>query len=271
MIMKKILSLLLCFFALTLQAQEQALFRVTYDCTALHRETSKTYRWFLDVGKSQSIFYCPNYRSWSEESAKAKKETDITLALAKIQQVNNTYDVKNSLEVLIGSPSAESYTYVKSIRLNRFLYTEKLPKIEWMVTDSVKQICNYACQKAVAKVYGREWTVWYSSDIPVSAGPYVLKGLPGVILESQDADHLFHFVAVGIEQLKSDTPIQLFNEENTLKCTRTKFLKLRKADENRTYKELGKDLGINIVKIQDTNGNEISNKIQPSLNYLDLE
>ena len=182
--MKKIISLILCFFALTLQAQEQALFRVTYDCAALHRETPKTYRWFLDVGKSQSIFYCPNYRSWSKESATLKKETDITVALAKIQQVNNTYAIKNSMEVLIGLPSADCYTYIKSIRLSRFLYTEQLPKIEWMVADSVKQIGNYVCQKATAKVYGREWIVWYSSDIPVSAGPYVLKGLPGVILEA---------------------------------------------------------------------------------------
>ena len=271
MIMKKIISLILCFFALTLQAQEQALFRITYDCDALHREIPKTYRWFLDVGKSQSIFYCPNYRSWSKESAKAKKETDIALALTKIQQVNNTYGVKNSLEVLIGSPSADSYTYINSIRLNRFLYTEKLPKIEWIVTDSVKQVCNYACKKATAKVYGREWSVWYSSDIPVSAGPYVLKGLPGVILEAQDADNLFHFVAVGIEEPKSDTPIQLFNEEKPLKCTRTKFLKLRKADDNRTYKELGKDLGLNIVNVKDAKGNDITNKIQSSRNYLDLE
>ena len=269
--MKKILSLILCFFALTLQAQEQALFRVTYDCVALHKETPKTYRWFLDVGKSQSIFYCPNYRNWSEESAKLKKEADITFALAKIQQVNNTYGIKNPLEVLIGSPSADSYTYIASIGFNRFLYTEKLPEIDWMVTDCVKQICNYSCQKAVAKVYGREWTVWYSSDIPVSAGPYVFKGLPGVILEAQDADNLFHFVAVGIEGMKPETPIELFEEENTLKCTRAKFLKLRKSDENKTYKEVGKDLGLNIINIKDANGNDISNKIQSSRNYLDLE
>lgn len=269
--MTKIITLILCFFAVVLNAQETALFRVTYDCDALYSKTRKTYRWFLDVGKTQSIFYNPNYRAWNMEYQNMYKETDIATALARVQSINKKYGIKNSLEVLVGEPAADTYTYMKSIKTNKFIYTEKLPQIEWVAEDSTKMVCNYLCRKAVATVYGRVWTVWYTQDIPVSAGPYILKGLPGVILEAYDADNLFHFLAVGIEKNVSDANIELFKKDEALKCSRTKFLKLRKAEENKTYGEAVKELGINLVRAVDANGKDITNDIQPTYNYLDKE
>ena len=43
-----------------------------------------------------------------------------------------------------------------------------------------------------------QWTVWFSSDIPFSDGPWVFCGLPGLILEAQDKDNLFSFRLVGL-------------------------------------------------------------------------
>ena len=45
--MRKIITFILFLAAVVLNAQETALFRVTYDCDALYSKTRKTYRWFL--------------------------------------------------------------------------------------------------------------------------------------------------------------------------------------------------------------------------------
>lgn len=269
--MRKIITFILFLSAVVLNAQETALFRVTYDCDALYSKTRNTYRWFLDVGKTQSVFYNPNNRAWTSEYDNISKEADIATALVRAQNVNKKYGNKNSLEVLTGAPSSDKYTYMRYIKTNKFIYTEKLPQIDWALSDSTKTICDYQCKKAVATVYGRTWTVWYTPDIPVSAGPYVLKGLPGVILEACDADNLFHFVAVGLEQNVSDARIELFEKDKALKCSRSKFLKLRKSEEGKTYGEAVKELGINLVKAVDINGKDITNTVQPTSNYLDLE
>ncbi len=269
--MRKIVTFILCLWAVMLNAQETALFRVTYDCDALYRETRKIYRWFLDVGQTQSVFYNPSNRAWNMEYENISKETDIASALARVQNVNKKYGNKNSLEVLVGAPSIAMYTYMRNMNSNKFIYTEKLPQIEWISADSIKTVCNYLCRQATATVYGRSWTVWYTSDIPVSAGPYVLRGLPGVILEAKDADNQFHFVAVGIEQNLSDVKIELFQKEKALECSRKKFLKLRKAEEGKTYGEVVRSMGIELVRAVDVNGKDITHKVQPRTNYLDKE
>ncbi len=267
--MKKILSLLFCLLVVTLNAQERALFRITYDCDALYRESRKNYRWNLDVGRTQSVFYNPANRAREKACERVTRRTDLPGALAEMQSVLKKYGTTNTLEVLTGSPKSDNYTYMRNLAADKFIYTETLPQIEWTFSDGIRQICNYTCRMAVGSVYGRTWTVWYTSEIALSAGPYVLRGLPGVILEAADADNLFHFVAVGIEELKDDTPIELFQTEKAIKCSRAKFLKTRRIQDGKSYGDLMRELGG--VKVQDADGNDISHKMQPRRNYLDLE
>lgn len=55
-------------------------------------------------------------------------------------------------------------------------------------------------KQAVGSVYGRTWTVWYSIELPLNYGPYILNGLPGLIMAARDSDGLFDFKAVGVEK-----------------------------------------------------------------------
>ena len=155
-------------------------------------------------------------------------------------------------------------------------YEEPLPQWDWTLTDSVKTVCGYTCHQAKAGLYGRTWTVWYCPELPLSYGPYVLGGLPGLILEAVDADGFFHFTAVGIEQATENVKVELGPSQNEpVKCTRKKYLALRKLRAEQTYSEQVKDLvagsGAKVVKITDASGNEITDQKAPRKNYLDLE
>ena len=209
--MKRTLALMLLLLPLWLGAQEKAVYRITYDCDALRDNNAqrKTYRWQLDIGEATAVFYNSANRQYLQEADAFKHSDDVMAGIAGLQQLWAKYPNRNSLQVLIGKPKAGRYMYMNSIGADDLKYEETLPQLDWTLTDSVKTICGYTCHQAKAGLYGRTWTVWYCPELPLSYGPYVLGGLPGLILEAVDADGLFHFTAVGIEQAPENTKVEL--------------------------------------------------------------
>ena len=74
---------------------------------------------------------------------------------------------------------------------HEFEGTEPTPKIAWTLTDDTLTIGGYYCQTATCKFRGVAWTVCYTEEIPSSAGPWRLRGLPGLIVEAKNEAHTF--------------------------------------------------------------------------------
>lgn len=55
------------------------------------------------------------------------------------------------------------------------------------IADSTKNILGYDCVMATAHYHGRDWTAWFTPDIPLPEGPWKLTGLPGLILEASES------------------------------------------------------------------------------------
>lgn len=66
------------------------------------------------------------------------------------------------------------------------------------MTEDTKEILGYKCRSAKCIFRGREWTAWYSDEIPVADGPWKFGGLPGFIMEISDVGSQYRFVCVGI-------------------------------------------------------------------------
>lgn len=45
----------------------------------------------------------------------------------------------------------------------------------------------------MAKVNGRSWTAWFTTEIPLQEGPYVFYGLPGMVVSASDDEHFFSY------------------------------------------------------------------------------
>ncbi|WP_080902605.1 GLPGLI family protein [Parabacteroides sp. Marseille-P3160] len=88
-------------------------------------------------------------------------------------------------------------------------YSEPLPVQDWVVGDETQTVAGYLCQKATCQFRGREYTAWFSMDIPVNNGPWKLGGLPGLILKAYDKDKLYSFECVGIENHKQKFPVKM--------------------------------------------------------------
>ena len=100
-------------------------------------------------------------------------------------------------------------------------YTEALPDFKWQIQSETKKILNYTCQKALGEFRGRKYIAWFTSDIPLSDGPWKFGGLPGLILEVQDAEAYFVFTCIGVENRQA-TPIRFWTYPHT-KSSREKL------------------------------------------------
>lgn len=105
-------------------------------------------------------------------------------------------------------------------------YDEDMPDFKWQFEKGRKKILGYNCRKASVKYRGRNYVAWYSAEIPINNGPYVFQGLPGLILEIEDVEGIFHFLAKGIDKKPID--IYFEDQKNILKVSRQKLREVRK-------------------------------------------
>lgn len=85
-----------------------------------------------------------------------------------------------------------------------YISQESIPKIEWQLHHDTKIILDKLCKKATTTFRGRTYTVWYTSAVPVSVGPWKLQGLPGAILEIESEDKEITMTAQSITILSHD-------------------------------------------------------------------
>jgi GLPGLI family protein len=89
---------------------------------------------------------------------------------------------------------------------------EKLPKIDWTITSETQKIGIFVCTKATAEFRGRNYTAWFTTEIPLPYGPWKLHGLPGLILEAYDTKKEVFFYFKSLEYptktlLKVEKPV----------------------------------------------------------------
>ena len=104
---------------------------------------------------------------------------------------------------------AGSLTHTEKICQDWFRYEEDMPSLDWEVTDSVTNVLGYECHSARCKFRGREWTVFYTEDIPLMDGPWKLHGLPGLIMKASDENGHYTFECIGIKS-KANRPITIY-------------------------------------------------------------
>jgi GLPGLI family protein len=68
----------------------------------------------------------------------------------------------------------------------------------WEIQADTATLHDYPCQKATISYGGRRFEAWFTSALPLQDGPYVFKGLPGLVLEVKDAQNHYRFTYAGM-------------------------------------------------------------------------
>lgn len=173
----------------------------------------REYYAIFEIGDTVSKF--ESYGSYRLDSALVGKQQ---MTLGEYFDFYNKYS-PDFKEFLLENVNANKLSYYGKVSIDKFMYHEEVPHIDWALSDSTKEICGYLCHQATATFRGRNWIAWYC-DIPKSVGPWKLNGLPGLILaaETEDKEHTFSAISVR----KSSSPITV-NDKEYFKTTREHF------------------------------------------------
>lgn len=110
-----------------------------------------------------------------------------------------------------------------------------IPKIDWQIQPEKKQVGGYSCQKATGKFAGRTYIAWFTTDLPVTDGPWKLSGLPGLILEAADESGQVAFL---FKELTKNTD----SEETTQTFLKSSYcIAVSQKDYNRVKEQFETD------------------------------
>ncbi|WP_326982426.1 GLPGLI family protein [Chryseobacterium sp. MYb264] len=90
----------------------------------------------------------------------------------------------------------------------------------WELLDSPPvTILGYKTHMARTEFGGRKWIAWYSTDLPISDGPYKFHGLPGLILRITDSENTYQFEIKGIIKEKNNIEKRNFSYDQPMKIS----------------------------------------------------
>ena len=162
-------------------------------------------------------------------------------------------------------------THTEKICQDWFRYEEDMPTLDWELTDSVTTVLGYECLSARCKFHGREWTVFYTEDIPLMDGPWKLHGLPGLIMKASDENGHYTFECIGIKS-KADRPITIYKVPFN-KTDRKGYYDTKHQWDTNTYAYYEATTGEHVT-VLDANGNPLAGAYDPielSYDYLELD
>jgi GLPGLI family protein len=113
--------------------------------------------------------------------------------------------------------------------LEKYLIIDTLPKIDWHILEEKKVLLNYTCQKAIGKFRGRNYTAWFTTEIPIPTGPWKLLGLPGIILAANDDKNEVLFEAYKIE-VPPTILVIIPDKLDGIEITNNKFIEISTAN-----------------------------------------
>lgn len=180
----------------------------------------------LQIGRNAAMF--SDYTAFQKDSAIACKAPESDIQKFKTQEMRNDMFFDQSVSQNVPKGKMTVYSVITP---NYYSYTETASPINWSFAEEEDTICGYTCQKAMGEYGGRTWTVWYSTEIPVSFGPWKLCGLPGLVLAANDSEGIHQFKAITFR--KSNMPMNMMPYANIVKTSREQFIKAKnKFEEN---------------------------------------
>lgn len=182
----------------------------------------------LDTYKTGSIFYdVQNYKNDSIASMQGERLSNFE---NRIYKEYPNYDI-----FLITSLN------------NEFYKVSDTRKMDWQISLEKKEINKFKVQKATLNFGGRTWTAWFSTDIPISDGPYKFHGLPGFIVRIEDntLTHIFELIAI---QKTNDTLSYKTPNQKLISINQKVYRKLFNEYRENPNKNM---LGIDILQTQD--------------------
>lgn len=123
-------------------------------------------------------------------------------------------------------------SYTLQILRDKLRYEEDKNVFDWEILPETKAIQGYEAQKAKTVFRGREFIAWFTTEIPISDGPYKFNGLPGLILQLGDSKSHYVFELTEFKTLEPPVAFTLETQDYILASRDELLQQKRKYEED---------------------------------------
>lgn len=228
----------------------------------------------LDIDKSGSKYYGQE-KFIADSTSQADLERQLKLSPNNISISRNDKPGMITYKVTKQYPDFKTHLFTRISNDSYKIEEDKKP--EWKILPEKQKIGEYNAQKATTKYGGREWTAWFSTDLPFQDGPYKFYGLPGLIVKIEDKTGSHSLTLVGNKTIQTTTEkemnlpqgVQLYGmggkDIEINKAQFKKAWKAYKSDPTKNMREMmskNSDTNKIVFKTKTADGREISDPNQ---------
>ena len=237
------LSIVLTFISFIANAQTyKAIYNINF-ISNLNTRAVRTERAFLIIKNNQESSYASENTYKQDSIRRLVKEGVLTA-----QEVMNDSHPKTGLNHFVQKNySGQSMTIANLIALDNYIYNQK-NELFWQLSSDTLTIKNYFCNKATTTYEGRDYIAWYTTEIPISDGPYKFWGLPGLIIKIYDTENEYTFTLENFQKYTGKQYITPYQTRKTYEVSYAKFKELSKEFQKDFLKSM-ENRGLKIISI----------------------
>jgi len=179
-----------------------------------------------------------NYSFDKQANSIVQNQNEKTLEQIINAKQQGTFKLKNnslpsdSIGNIVYHNKLTDSIFVREKMKNNYVITEeKWEPIRWAIEAEKKIMQKYSCQKATAYFRGRNYTAWFTTELPIVAAPWKFYGLPGLLMSIEDDKEQ---VKIYVEKIQYPVAEEIHDfVANGIKISLAKYFILRNEDFKR--------------------------------------
>lgn len=187
-------------------AQRRFFYKVVFVEDTLKREKKTEAQCVLEIGRHGSSFK-DLYQLALDSLNDAVTRRKGSMMELFTEGAGLVKKIKWRIVLLKGYPEGADRHQQEVPLTGRYEYECPSPSFDWQIGEETKEIMEYTCRKATCHHSGRDYTAWYAEDIALSDGPYIFRGLPGLIVTIGSDDGEYIFELNGMQEITFPSPI----------------------------------------------------------------
>ena len=182
----------------------------------------------LSIGKKESLYYSYLKQYGNKQMAEyiSKVNSNNTNLTFNSSSDGSKYFIGNESEIIELDYTKKKISVTDQLVNSFYGYNDTLILPVWTIYADTLNILSQKCQRATTNFRGRNYIAWFTSSIPFRMGPWLLAGLPGLILKAEDDKNQFYFECIELNTSKTSTDI--FREYKNIKMVSKKNLSIKK-------------------------------------------
>lgn len=252
-VIKYILSIVIAASTLSCYGQQKTNYKCAYQFDILRDTIAKEYFrkevYIVQIGEKMTKgftyqkFYLDSLREHSPDLYRKLFTNSVRESIEAMRRTGEMSHVRNNAFTNGAFPSDLYKDYTKNeirvrdnVASQEFVYKDELKPQEWEILDDTTTILGYHCQKAKCHFKGRDYEAWFTTEIPISEGPWKFYGLPGLITKLYDTKKHYTFELIGFQ--KTEEPIDTKTPADSRKIERKEFLRMKFGEKGETIKKM---------------------------------